>query len=85
MEVKIIEDDTLTHFLGWLKERFFGWKLPLPFIETKAMTGCRLMDLAISNQPNSVTAGFSFGPIRSRDVKAGRCRCRQSYSRSSNR
>ncbi len=46
VEVKIIEDETLTHFLGWLHKRFFGWELPLLFIETKAMTGCRLMDLA---------------------------------------
>ena len=45
IEVKVIDDDTLTHFLGWLDERFAGWELPRLFLETKAVTGCRLMDL----------------------------------------
>jgi len=45
VEVRVIEDDTLAHFLGWLDVRFSGWELPQLFIETKAMTGCRLMDL----------------------------------------
>jgi integrase len=45
IEVKVIDDDTLTHFLGWLDKRFSGWELPRLFLETKAVTGCRLMDL----------------------------------------
>jgi integrase len=45
VEVKVIDDDTLTHFLAWLDERFHGWPLPRLFLETKAVTGCRLMDL----------------------------------------
>ncbi|MDB5311708.1 MAG: hypothetical protein JWO38_5910 [Gemmataceae bacterium] len=45
IEVRIIDDDTLTHFLGWLDERFSGWELPRLFLETKAVTGCRLADL----------------------------------------
>ena len=31
VEVKVIDDDTLSHFLGWLDERFSGWELPPPF------------------------------------------------------
>jgi integrase len=45
IEVKVIDDDTLTHFLGWLDTRFSGWELPRLFLETKAVTGCRLADL----------------------------------------
>ncbi|HEX4590832.1 MAG TPA: site-specific integrase [Gemmataceae bacterium] len=45
IDVRPIEDETLTHFLGWLNQRFDGWELPRLFIETKAVTGCRLMDL----------------------------------------
>jgi integrase len=45
LEVKIIDDETLNHFLTWLDERFSGWELPRLFLETKAVTGCRLMDL----------------------------------------
>jgi integrase len=41
----VIDDDTLTHFLGWIDKRFRSWELPRLFLETKAMTGCRLMDL----------------------------------------
>lgn len=46
VDVKVIEDETLTHFLAWIETRFSGWELPVLFIETKAVTGCRLMDLA---------------------------------------
>lgn len=45
VEVRVIEDDTLTHFLAWIDDRYFGWPLPRLFLETKAMIGCRLMDL----------------------------------------
>ena len=45
IDVRPIEDETLTHFLGWLGQRFEGWELPQLFIETKAVSGCRLMDL----------------------------------------
>jgi len=45
VEVQVIDEETLTHFLGWLDQRFFGWSLPRLFLETKAVTGCRLMDL----------------------------------------
>jgi integrase len=46
IEVRVIDEDTLSHFLAWLDGRYFGWQLPRLFIETKAVTGCRLMDLA---------------------------------------
>ena len=52
IEVKVIDDETLTHFLGWLDKRFFGWELPRLFLETKAVTGCRLMDLCGVNRRN---------------------------------
>src|SRR5205823_6599527 len=39
IEVKVIEDDTLTHFLGCLDERSSAWYLPLLFIDTPALTG----------------------------------------------
>src|SRR4051794_34272892 len=35
VEVKVIADDTLAHFLGWLDTRFSGWELPRLFLETK--------------------------------------------------
>lgn len=45
IEVKVIDDDTLEHFLCWLDARFGEWQLPRLFLETKAVTGCRLKDL----------------------------------------
>ena len=69
-EVKIIEDDTLTHFLGWLQERFFGWELPLLFIETKAMTGCRLMDLACLESSQLRDGRVQFRPDQTKGRKA---------------
>ncbi|MBX9582548.1 MAG: hypothetical protein K2X87_19760 [Gemmataceae bacterium] len=45
IEVQVIGDDTLTHLMGWLDVRYAGWPLPRLFLEAKAVTGCRLMDL----------------------------------------
>ncbi len=45
IEVRVIDDETFTHLLGWLDARFSGWVLPRVFLEVKAVTGCRLMDL----------------------------------------
>ncbi len=46
-EVRVIEDDTFAHFLAWIDGRYSGWELPRLFLETKAVTGCRLMDLCV--------------------------------------
>jgi len=70
VEVKIIEDDTLTHFIGWLRERFSGWELPLLFIETKAMTGCRLMDLASLESSQLRDGRIQFRPDQTKGRKA---------------
>jgi integrase len=69
VEVKIIEDETLTHFLEWLTERFSGWKLPLLFIETKAMTGCRLMDLASLESSQLRDGRIQFRPDQTKGRK----------------
>jgi integrase len=45
IEVRVIEEETFTHFLAWIDKKYSGWELPRLFLETKAMTGCRLMDL----------------------------------------
>ncbi len=44
-EVRVIDDETLTDFLRWIDTRYSAWELPRLFLETKAVTGCRLMDL----------------------------------------
>ena len=85
VEVKIIEDDTLTHFLGWLDTRFSGWQLPRLFIETKAVTGCRLMDLAGVESSQLRDGRLHFRPDQTKGRKAPRCCCQQTYSLSSRR
>jgi integrase len=44
-EVKYVREGDVTHFFGWLDERFPGWRMPQMFFSVKALTACRLDDL----------------------------------------
>jgi integrase len=70
VEVKVIEDDTLTHFLDWLDARFSGWELPRLFLETKAVTGCRLMDLCGLESAQLKDGRLHFKPEQTKGRKA---------------
>lgn len=70
IEVKVIGDDTLTHFLGWLDERFHGWELPRLFLETKSVTGCRLMDLCGVESSQLRDGRLHFRPEQTKGRKA---------------
>lgn len=39
-------EDEVTKFFNWLETRHPGWALPRLFVEVKALSGCRLNDLA---------------------------------------
>ncbi|MBA4190000.1 MAG: hypothetical protein C0467_18605 [Planctomycetaceae bacterium] len=45
MAIRVTSDETLTKFFKWLETRYPGWRLPALFFETKAVAGCRLLDL----------------------------------------
>ena len=70
IEVKVIEDDTLTDFLNWLDERFQGWEFPRLFLETKAVTGCRLMDLCSVESSQLRDGRLQFKPEQTKGRKA---------------
>jgi integrase len=70
VEVRVIEDETLTHFLDWLDKRFSGWELPRLFIETKAVTGCRLMDLCAVESSQLRDGRLHFRPEQTKGRKA---------------
>jgi len=70
VEVKVIKEDTLTDFLGWLRKRYFGWELPMLFIETKAVTGCRLMDLCSLESSQLRDGRLIFRPEQTKGRKA---------------
>ena len=70
IEVKVIGDATLTHFLDWLDERFSGWELPRLFLETKAITGCRLMDLCGVESSQLRDGRLQFRPEQTKGRKA---------------
>jgi integrase len=42
---RVPTEDTVTAFFDWLETKYPGWRLPVVFVLTKAVTGCRLMDL----------------------------------------
>lgn len=70
IEVKVIDDETLVHFLNWLDERFRGWSLPRLFVETKAVTGCRLMDLCSIESSQLRDGRLHFRPHQTKGRKA---------------
>lgn len=45
LPVKFASDTQVEQFYAWVDERFGGWSFARLFLETKAYTGCRLMDL----------------------------------------
>lgn len=47
LQVRSIDEATLARFLAWIDIKYSGWELPRVFLETKALTGCRLMDLCV--------------------------------------
>jgi integrase len=44
-EVKYVRPGDISHFFGWLKERYPSWPMPRLFFSVKALTGCRLEDV----------------------------------------
>jgi integrase len=44
--VRTLSDQQVGDFFTWLRQRWMGWELPSLFFEVKAVTGCRLGDLA---------------------------------------
>lgn len=44
--VRTLTADQVDQFFAWLQTRWHGWELPSLFFELKAVTGCRLGDLA---------------------------------------
>lgn len=44
--VRTLSDQQVGDFFQWLRQRWLGWELPSLFFEVKAVTGCRLGDLA---------------------------------------
>jgi len=56
--VRIIAPEELGEFFDWFSARWKGWKLPVLFLEVKALVGCRIMELA-----SSVSEGLTEGRI----------------------
>ena len=70
VEVRLIDDDTLSDFLGWIDKKYSGWELPRLFIDTKAVTGCRLMDLCGIESSQLRDGRLHFRPEQTKGRKA---------------
>ncbi len=44
--IRTLAAERVDEFFNWLQTRWHGWQLPSLFFEVKAVTGCRLKDLA---------------------------------------
>jgi hypothetical protein len=75
LEVKLIDEETLTHFFDWLDRRYFGWVLPRLFLEIKAVTGCCLMDLCCvqSSQLRDGRLHFRADQTKGRKARSVKC------------
>src|SRR5262249_28384898 len=43
---RVLTTDEVATFFDWLANRWKGWRLPLLFLETKGLIGCRITELA---------------------------------------
>jgi integrase len=43
---RVLLPEEVTSFLDWMATRWRGWRLPILFLETKRLLGCRIMELA---------------------------------------
>lgn len=52
--VRTLTTEQVNEFFAWLEARWRGWELPSLFFEVKAVTGCRLGDLAAARSEGLV-------------------------------
>lgn len=52
--VRTLTPEQVNEFFAWLEARWRGWELPSLFFEVKAVTGCRLGDLAAARSEGLV-------------------------------
>ncbi len=64
LAVRVPSDDDVQAFFNWLETRYPGWALPRLFFETKAVAGCRLLDLCSvrSNQLDIKACSLDIAP-----------------------
>ncbi|MFO0892994.1 MAG: hypothetical protein U0790_28140 [Isosphaeraceae bacterium] len=43
---RVLLSHEVTSFFDWMSKRWQGWRLPILFLETKRLLGCRIMELA---------------------------------------
>ena len=43
---RVLLPQEVTSFFDWMSKRWQGWRLPILFLETKRLLGCRIMELA---------------------------------------
>ncbi|HEX3151235.1 MAG TPA: hypothetical protein VHR66_24365 [Gemmataceae bacterium] len=55
-------EDTVTHFMEWVKAKYPGWGLPSLFLEVKAVMGCRLKDLTEARRENLQNGVLTLDP-----------------------
>jgi integrase len=70
VEVRVIEDDILADFVAWIDKKYSGWELPKLFLETKAVTACRLMDLCGIESSQLRDGRLYFRPDQTKGRKA---------------
>ncbi len=47
---RVLLPQEVNSFLDWLSKRWGGWRLPILFLETKGLVGCRIMELASASR-----------------------------------
>jgi hypothetical protein len=46
---RVLRPTEVTSFFEWMTKRWRGWRLPILFLETKRLVGCRIMELALAS------------------------------------
>ena len=76
--IRILSEQQVNNFFHWLETRWHGWELPTLFFELKAITACRLQDIASLKSSDLSIDGkhhkvqFSEGSTKARKARKAR-------------
>jgi hypothetical protein len=66
------DEEVVTEFFKYVKAKFDGWELPILFLKTKALLGCRLLDLCTAWSGSLRDGKINLGPdiLKARDFRS---------------
>jgi integrase len=78
---RFIEPDEQQAFLGWLSNRWNGWRLPILFLEVKGLIGCRVLELCAVKTSDFRDGRLTFEAVTTKGRKTRKAKLPESICR----